>query len=370
MSAVPTRLLISGQTDVNGAASIPFAAPPTKYAVFTFVGQVDGNPSWTISVGGQLLRFGNGPAVNLGPLLTAPGERLTVAIAGATPGVQVTGTFDGNQYSSAEEAAASYRPTANTITVNTFAQQRQIDSFTQAPNVVVSNRLYLLPTGTQSVRIQLNQNAQNVTFAGFKVLGAQSGIIYVFPSSGSGTSGGFDDWFKPAPVDLAGGVLFSLDTTGSASGVEVEITADLGQSFVIASLTGAGTSNGQPILVTNSGTPAPWQAGTIRQPIAATSVAGAGGVLVLIAGTAGKTIHPSRFSFFQDGANAAGRFDLEETSAAGLIHSMQCTNVRGLLDRGTLEGIATGIPVGAGIQVANAGAANSFISGFIDYQLL
>lgn len=241
------------------------------------------------------------------------------------------------------------------LSLNTFASQQLIDSFTQAPNVVVNNRLYLLPAGTQSVRIQINQNAQPVAFANFKVLGAGTGVVYIFPSSGSGTAGGFDEWFKPNPSDVIQGILFSLDTTGSANGVEVVITADTGSSFVVASLTGPGTSTAGPLLVENT-TAALWQTfpGTSRIDVTSTGVD-----VVAIAGVANKRLYLGPASIF---GGAAARYAFKDGIGGPVIwvQPVLANTPTPIAWNGRILGVGNdlAVNVGAGNEIEFSGSFN------------
>ena len=163
--SIPTRILFAGPTDATGAATIQVKAPASMYAVLTVIASAPGNPNWTVQAAGQLLTFGNGPQVNLGPLLTTPGENLQIVITGATPNSQASGTLAGNQYLTAEQAADNYQPMSNAISLNTFQGRQRLypdgsppatpnaPSFTVAPNTITSTLTFTLPAGTVSLRI-------------------------------------------------------------------------------------------------------------------------------------------------------------------------------------------------------------------------
>ena len=103
-----------------------------------------------------------------------------------------------------------------------------------------------------------------------------------------------------------------------------------------------------------------------RFPIAAVSVGSAGTLIIVpIANVGIKTLYLKKFSLFQDGANAAGRWLLQDTNGSS-IHDMFCTNVRGLLDRGDFEGISVPGGPGVGLQIVNSGGVASFLGGYVD----
>lgn len=255
----PIDKLFAGNCDANGNfVSPPIQPAPALYSALKVVAQTTGAAArWNVVVGGTSKAFSPGPQVDV-PILVQPNQSVIIQISGAQPNAAVSGTLTGVGGTTFEEVAPFLSLVPNTITLQTLTSEQPIDSFTQPPNVATANRLYRLPAGTQNVRLQVNGNAQLVSFTGLKVLGNGTGNIYVLPSSNPGNTGGFDLWFKPEPADVAAGILFSLDTTGSANAVEVNLTADLAMNFVVASLAGAGTNSGSPLLVENT-TPAPWQ---------------------------------------------------------------------------------------------------------------
>lgn len=285
----PLRLDITGNTDANGNASIPVKFAQTgEWHDAKFSLSLPAPAEWAILISGRPATYGRGRRVTLGPELIMDGERVTVSVAGALPNAAIDGTAMGKS-GSPDEIMASYTPAPNTIALDSLATIREIDRFTQAPNNVTTNKLYVLPVGTQSVRLEVNENGQTVSFTNLKIVGATTGDVYVFPSSASGTTGGFDNWMKPSPADVTGGILFSLDTTGSANGVQVIITADLGANFVEANLVGNGTATGSALLVQNT-TAAPWQQVNTSAGNGTGTIAN-GGTLSLLAGQVGKTTY-------------------------------------------------------------------------------
>lgn len=357
----PIRIDITGTTDANGNFSQAIRLDKTgewrnlKVAIGT-----TGPAEWALTTAGTPLTYGRGRRVTLGPELLQPFDTLTVSCTGGPVNAQVSGSCTG-MGGTEQEIIASHTPSPNTISLDSLYTQRQIDDFTQAPGNVVVNRLYQLPAGTQNVRVQLNQNGLNISFSAFSVVGQATGAVYVFPSSGSGT-GGFDEWFKPVPADVANGILFSLNTTGSPNGVEVLITADLAMNFVVASLIGAGTSNGAPLLVDNVD-PAGWQAASLIQQFGIDM--SVGGIHHVIIGTVGKTIYlHDIFAIPSAAVAAAGNW--QDTAGNGVsTDTLQEAGARPMRFSGaTLKGGA-----GAGLDFNVTAAVAAFLVGHVAYNL-
>jgi hypothetical protein len=258
----PIFIPLAGATDASGNATInvPLERTGDWRNVKLALGTI-GPAEWAILKTGTALTYGRGRRVTLGPELLEPQDTISVSVTGGPVNAAISGSVSGVG-GSMGEVMATFTPAPNTIALDSLVQTRTIDAFTQAPNVVTTSRQYPLPAGLQNVRVQINQNAQNVSWVSQSVTGSATGIVYM-STTGPGGTGGFDVWFKPAPPDIAAGLSFNFNTTGSPGGVEVIITADLAMNFVIASLTGAGTSSGNALLVQSTGAPAGapgWQA--------------------------------------------------------------------------------------------------------------
>lgn len=248
--------LFSGTADANGNYQSPPIQPcPALYGALKVVAQVNGGAArWSILVAGVPKAFPKGARVDA-PILVQPNQSVVIQIANAAPNANVFGTLTGVAATTFQEVAPFISLVPNVVTLDTLGQQQQIDSFTAIAGTVITNRVYQIPAGTQSVRFQINAENLNTIWTGNAIVGGQTSDSY-FTSVGSGT-GGFDIWFKPSIADTT--LLFSLNVSaGSPNPVNVVLTADLATNFVIASLIGAGTSSGRPLLVDNVD-PAPWQ---------------------------------------------------------------------------------------------------------------
>lgn len=300
--------LFAGNCDANGNfTSQPIQPATTLYAALKVVAQTTGpSAQWTILVGGTAKAFSPGPQIDV-PIVVQPNQSVVIQIASATPNASVSGVLTGIAGSTFEEIAPAVSLSPNTITLQTLLSQRSIDAFTQAANVVVTNKLYPLPIGTQSVRMQVNGNGQAVTFTNLTITGAATGIVYVFPSVAVGGTGGFDEWFKPEPADVIGGILFSLNTTGSANGVQVELTADLAMNFVVAQLFGPGTTGGSALIVQNNNNPAAWQRRGVDGSTTVTNVQPGNASVTIPAGGAGVTIILNYALFTLDNRSGAAQ---------------------------------------------------------------
>lgn len=158
----PVRLLFSGTTDTSGNASIAVATPSSTYIVATVSAQVAGNPNWSINVGTQTLTNGNGPQVTVGPILTFPGEKVTIVVANATPSSQVTGTIVGTQHDTADEAAANYQPSTNPVSTAVISPQIFLGSMSIPSSGLNTSQDFSLPPGTHSILINCH-NGPNLS---------------------------------------------------------------------------------------------------------------------------------------------------------------------------------------------------------------
>ena len=173
--ATPVRTLFAGTTDASGNASIPIKAPPTMYAVLSVAATCAGNPNWSVGPVGQVLTYGNGPQVNLGPILTFPGENLVIQVANANPLAQVSGSLAGNQYLTAEEAAANYVPSANAVTISTFQRRQRLYPDGVTPASATSPSFTCAGGGTATERFTLPQGCVAV-----RLLATASGFLFSY----------------------------------------------------------------------------------------------------------------------------------------------------------------------------------------------
>lgn len=254
------------------------------YAVLAFVAQANGNPNWTIQSGNQLLAFGNGRQVNLGPLLTSPGENLTITISAATPNAQVNGTFAGNQYVTIDEAAQHYMPMANAITVNQFSAPLLEDRIDTAAGS--GSKLYPMPPGAQTVMVTIDLGN------GSRTINPTQLIAKCFPSDFAPIQAGAAV-LNVNPRQL--GLLNPIDTA-----FDVEWTmagANAANCFLDVTVLAANLLNPQNVafqfdanqnlnVSMASAQPAAWQAANLTNAIGIGGVV-AGSTTVIVAGSAG-----------------------------------------------------------------------------------
>jgi hypothetical protein len=168
---------------------------------------------------------------------------------------------------------------------------------------------------------------------------------------------------------VAGDTVLTLQVQLSAGSLEFTLATYTDTADLVVELGGnIGVFDGFPIVTRTSATasPASWQAGTNAASILATNVA-SGAALVVIPGVANQRVRLARYELYQDGANVAGRWILEDTTAVA-FHDLFCTNIRGLLGVGHGDGLPITGTVGAGLQIRNQGAAASFLAGRVTYQ--
>jgi len=356
----PVRILFAGQTDASGAAQIPVKAPPTMYAVLSVVGQATGNPNWTVQAAGQLLTFGNGPQVSLGPLLTTPGENLVITLSGATPSAQVTGTLAGNQYLTAEEAAANYQPMPNAISLNTFQGRQRLypdgsppasataPSFAVASGLLSGAIVFTLPVGTVAIRLLVTAGGLLFTYQ-LLVLGRQSVEQYFGNTGAPGSS-----VLVPTPT-LPITIPIENDWDRQVE-IHVELPTQNVNVFVSALFApeppgqaGASQSVFEP-------TPAPWQAANLPPfPVNLTLAAGAS--TVVVNAVAGQSVYLFALNRTYD-AVVVTEFALQDTSGTN-YHIEQVSSV----NPGPALWSAARLPTGLGAQIKNLGANAATMRG-------
>lgn len=176
MALTLIRTAFSGQCDVNGNASIGIPAPGSLHFVGEAVAQVQGNASWTVLVGGLVVKVGTGANVVLGPLLAQANEAIVIEIAGAVGNASVTGTLAGLGSSLLEEVIRVYAPAAHPVGINAAS----LTTFTKKLTVPHStSTVFNLPIvfGIKGIALvpNLNGATQMVCSA---ILGHQSGAVY------------------------------------------------------------------------------------------------------------------------------------------------------------------------------------------------
>lgn len=234
------------------------------------------------------------PVLLTSPLPAAPSSSLLVAIApqgSAFPGLPTAASRQTSAYAALQA-----------LKVNSA------DSgiYTAQPNTVRSNVVYPFPTGTLSVRSEINQLNASAKWTGYTLVGNVTGKQYNVGTSNSSGVGGFDETFQIDPEDTS--LLLSIDTTGSANPVSYWLTASAAATFSFVHLTGPGTA-GQPIIVNNQ-TAAPWQAASLFKYVERTSA----GQTQLISGVVGQTIRVHALYLMSDGG-ASTQAGIEETGA-------------------------------------------------------
>lgn len=321
----PARILFSDQTDANGKASTKVKAPPTLFGVLTVVAQCAGNPNWTVTSGSVLLGFGNGPQVNIGPILTIPGETLTVSITNGAPNAQVTGTAAGTQHQTADEAADHFHPAPNVLTISSFGTQELLGSLT-AVNGTVS-RSFTPSRGTRALKFGWHAGTATAGTK-FTVVGDQSGISY-----GGSTQATPVDNLTPITLsspwvtlfDLAFDTSFTVTLTDTAPGFVLEVGASPDVEIVtvstiqngFVSLTDALSQAAISVDNQNNQTsldvslvqahPAPWQAATNSAPLTG-GIGATSAVTFIPAPGAGLSIYLHFLSFIPGTANTFGKF--------------------------------------------------------------
>lgn len=261
----PVRVDITGVTDASGNFSQVIRLDKTgewrnlKVAIGT-----TGPAEWALLTASTPLTYGRGRRVTLGPELLQPFDTLAISCSGGPPSAAVQGSAVGVA-GSESEILPNYAPAPNTIALDTTAPlqilRQSTDTnplggiYTVQPNTVLSNVVFPIPVGVQSVRYEINQVAVVATWVNNKIVGNVTGKQYNAVTNDSGIAGGADEVWELDPEDTS--LLWSIDTTGSANPVKYWLTGHTGTNFVFTKI--VQNSDGNPVFVRNDNTPAKWQ---------------------------------------------------------------------------------------------------------------
>lgn len=234
-------------------------------------------------------------------------------------------------------------------------------SFTVGVGASVSKN-FTLPAGTVDLRVLVVGAVTGAIFppVTLEIFGNTTGGNYYPGGRGSGAGNAWLNWPSPltVPVDVAldANVAVIVNNQGTSQlsvYVAPTFTSEATQVWAQAPLPTFDYADDF----------------TVRTAIAAFSVAGGGGRATLL-GPFSFSLQLRSYSFFQDGANAVGRFQLVETVTSQLIHDMFCNATRGRLDEGYLGHPLTGSgAVNTGVDVINGGGAASFFGGRIEWRI-
>jgi len=344
--ASPVRIAFAGSTDVTGSVSIDVQTPPTTFGVLTIAAECPGSPNWRVSSAGLPLAFGNGGQVSLGPILTSPGERLTITVTGANPGVTAKGSLSGNQYPSAEEAAANYKPTANAVTISTQQGQFVIGTITTGGAGVPLTQTFPMPAGALGIQFICSSAAGFALPNEVKVVGDVTNDAYLDDLQSLGPFGAdMARWIPPDQNAIC------TVTDNGATPARVTFVA-----LPFVPTVNIRTPQTTPILVQESSTPRPWQAP--NQPPALINVLiVAGGNSVIIAAAVGVTIRLFDVNLGCDNPVAASAFTLQDT-AGTTLHTFEQVAVPN-----PFRGAGVALTTGVGLRVGNPTAAGITVRG-------
>lgn len=354
------RLFFSGTTDSTGAATLTVNALPTQFAVFTMSAQCSGNPNWTVSINNTPVTYGNGPQVHLGPIATAPGERVLIGITGGLPSTSVTGSLSGTTHLTVNSAAANYVPAPNPVTVQAFSSKPEVLG-TLDPAAGSVSGTFLVPPGTQSIGIAFSlQGGRSIIPTLSKITGSPSSVEYIeIPSFLSGTPAG--QWSTINPLDTS--VTLAVTATANAANVLVMVIAS---KFPMVGQTTADLHGNVAVSAVNS-QPALWQ-GPIHCATANGSNVNGGASLTLISGVTGTVIYLHWIYLTSNTVGAAANSWLLQDTAANRYGANSNTTQQDGNPIFNCDRKGLPIQLSTGFQVVNQQGGALAIYGMIDYQ--
>jgi hypothetical protein len=352
--ATPVSIALAAVTDTAGAATINVPSPPTQFAVMTLAAQCAGAPNWAVTSSSLPVSYGNGSQVSLGPMLTRPGELLTITVSGAAPRAQIVGNLSGTQHPTAEEAAATYKPVPNPVTLQTQQGQFVIGTIDTVGNGDTVTKTFPVPAGALGIQF-IAHNTPFFLPSQVQVVGDVTGDTYLLDTQSANPFGA--DMGRWIPPDQ--NAVCSV-TSQAGPGMPARVT------FVALSFSptfNVRNSGNAPLLTRENSIPRAWQAASANAPVSIASVA-SGGTQTLIAAASGVTLYLHGYSFSQDNANAAALWELQD-SDGNVISSWFDTNVRKVFASGDFRGFP--VTIGKGVRMLNGGAVASFLGGFLSY---
>lgn len=303
-----------------------------------------GNPRWSLSIDKNKAAYGTGSSAELGPRLLPPKSTISVNMSNGIPGAIVNGIIQGSysNLTNTSEVMANYTPSINPIAINSSSAPLETTIANGTSLASGGNATMTVPVGTTYLMIAMFPNsATSVNLHG--ITGAAVDRYYTETFANQFGSFRFvSPVIRYIPVDQLIDTTLQFDNVGPGAINNLVISARTDP------IPAAANKDQAPVEI---------------YPIPATSIGSNATLNIIPSSTfSGRVYRLLHYSLFQDGANATGRFDIQDTSA-NLLHSLQCIATRGLLGEGDFDGPA--IIGGAGIQILNAGTAASFLSGVI-----
>lgn len=276
---LPVSLSFAGITDANGNYTSPPLRPnPTLWAALRVVGQVAGNPRWTISIAGTPKAFARGPAVDPAVFLQ-PSQNLVITITGAQTLSQVVGSLEGVAGPTFEDISPFVSITPNAISLDTSTPANILDRIDTAPGS--GNRVYAVPSGTVTVGFAIDADVvppppgvvnRGVIPSQIVLRGYPSGFNYILATS--------------TQLALNGLIFAILDPHDTLISIAWTIVAGATNDFIDVLTSPADLAKqldvqGDLLVSLQNATPALWQAPTAGTEGGTGSLA-AGGNLTLV----------------------------------------------------------------------------------------
>jgi len=312
---------LSATCDATGAGSTTIIPRAAHYAVLKIIGQVTGSASWTVLLNGQPVTFGRGPRVDLGPIVTQPGDKITLSVQGAIPLSPIRGRLIGAAAIQLDQVLAMYSPAPNTIALDVAAPQLDLGQVagTAGPG---GSRTFLVPPNTYALAILPQGGVTG--FTSLVVTGIQSGDTYAFLTAAGGLP--TDVIYVPLGTQAFDSQVKVAGSVTGAGTATMEVVALLAPIAIAASITGVGTtpitSGGQdlspsggnsiPVVPAANYTPTPWQAArSVKRISFAALTAGAGNAIQLVAPVVNQSVYLFGAGLQLDAAAAAGGIHLD-----------------------------------------------------------
>lgn len=295
---------------------------------------------WALTTAGTPLTYGRGRRVTLGPELLQPFDTLTVSCTGGPVSAAVSGSCTGTG-GSEQEIVSAYVPAPNTIALDSAAPIVKLGNVRVTANQTLSTS-FPLPPGALAIGFLVDSFGSVGSPTQVQVSGDQTLDTYLTDFN---------------PTGLHGAMLGGVDTSATLQVIGNGVTASNVYLVVWTSQAVVALS---PFIEQS---PLPWQAPQNVAAIAATSVNSAA-TLNIIPAAAGKTVRLFSYSFSQDAANAAAQWQLQDTTGT-LIAAYLDVAARHVFASGDFHSLP--LTPGVGLQIENAGAAASFVAGFVTY---
>lgn len=228
---LPAVIPFSATCDSSGNATITLRPRAAFWWSGKMVGFSSGGaPTWTILEGQIPAGVAEGQRAEIGGLVVAPGDVVTIQVIGATPQATISGSLRGNQAATMADAAQDFSAAPNTVGIKVSNPRQKLfpdgvtppsnpltPSFTVAAGATATQR-FTLPSGTTDIRILVSANGLVFTYS-LLVTGHQSTVQYFGQDTSPGTPASVPTptlpFTIPIEIDWDRQIDISLHNTGA-----------------------------------------------------------------------------------------------------------------------------------------------------------